>query len=275
MALLTYPAIDPVLIQLGPFAVHWYGIAYIAGFVAAGLVFAWLNRRWEVGLSTDDVLTVVLYCVLGVLIGGRLGYAVFYGGETFVTDPLQVLRIWNGGMSWHGGFLGIVVAGILVSRRFAVPFLRLADMAAVGAPVGFFFGRLANFVNGELWGRTTDVWWAMVFPGAGSAPRHPSQLYEAVLEGLVLFLVMLWFARTKRPDGFMFGVFMLGYGGFRFLSEFVREPDAQLGFLWGGATMGQVLSIPLILLGMWFILRALRAGDVPNDALSAEEQDDV
>jgi len=263
VALLTYPAIDPVLIQLGPFAVHWYGLAYIAGFVAAGLVFAWLNRRWDVGLSTDDVLTVVLYCVLGVLIGGRLGYALFYGGESFVSDPLQVFRIWNGGMSWHGGFLGIVVAGLLVSRRFGVPFTRLADMAAVGAPVGFFFGRLANFVNGELWGRPTDVPWAMVFPGAGAVARHPSQIYEALLEGLALFLIMLWFARTKRPDGFMFGVFMLGYGGFRFLSEFVREPDAQLGFLWGGATMGQVLSIPLILVGVLFIVRALRAGEVP------------
>lgn len=273
MAYLIYPAIDPVLIQMGPFAVHWYGLAYIAGFVAAGLVFAWLNRRWEIGLSTDDVLTVVLYCVLGVLIGGRLGYALFYGGDTFINDPLQVLRIWNGGMSWHGGFLGIVVAGLLVSRRFGVPFLRLADMAAVGAPVGFFFGRLANFVNGELWGRVTDVSWAMVFPGAGSAPRHPSQIYEALLEGLLLFLIMLWLARTKRADGFMFGVFMLGYGGFRFLSEFVREPDAQLGFLWGGATMGQLLSIPLIALGVGFIVRARRAGSPSTDQPAEGERE--
>ena len=265
MAYLTYPAIDPVLIQMGPFAVHWYGLAYIAGFVAAGFLFAWLNRRWEIGLSTDDILTVVLYCVLGVLIGGRLGYALFYGGDTFISDPLQVLRIWNGGMSWHGGFLGIVVAGLLVSRRFGVPFLRLADMAAVGAPVGFFFGRLANFVNGELWGRVTEVSWAMVFPGAGPAPRHPSQIYEALLEGLVLFLIMMWLARTKRGNGFMFGVFMLGYGGFRFLSEFMREPDTQLGFLWGGATMGQLLSIPLIVLGVWFIVRARRAGTIVED----------
>lgn len=259
MAYLTYPAIDPVLVQLGPFAVHWYGLAYIVGFIAAGVIFGWLSRRWGFGFTTDDVLSVVLYCVLGVLVGGRVGYALFYGGSAFLDDPLMLFRIWNGGMSWHGGFLGIVVAGLFVSYRYKVPFLRLADMAAVGAPVGFFFGRLANFVNGELWGRVTDVPWAMVFPGAGALPRHPSQLYEALLEGLVLFLVLLWLARTRRPDGFMFGVFMLGYGAFRFLVEFVREPDAQLGFLWGGATMGQLLSIPLMIAGVGFIVFAMRS----------------
>lgn len=261
MAVLTYPAIDPVLIQLGPFAVHWYGVAYIIGFVAAGLLFAWLNRRWGIGFTSDDILTIVLYCVFGVLIGGRLGYVLVYGGRTFISDPLAVVQIWNGGMSWHGGFLGIVIAGLLVSRKFGVPFLRLADMAAVGAPIGFLLGRLANFVNGELWGRATEVSWGIVFPGAGTLPRHPSQLYEAALEGLALFVIMLVLSRRRRADGFMFGVFMLGYGVFRFLVEFVREPDAQLGFLWGGATMGQVLSLPLIMAGLWFLIRALRVGE--------------
>lgn len=258
MAYLNYPEIDPVLFQVGPFAIHWYGLAYIVGFIAAGYLFAWLNRRWGIGFSADDILSVVLYCVVGVLIGGRLGYVLFYGGDTFRSDPLQVLRVWNGGMSWHGGFLGIVIAGLLVARRFKIPFLRLADMAAVGAPVGFFFGRLANFVNDELWGRTTDVPWGMVFPGAGSIPRHPSQLYEALLEGLVLFVVLLVLARKRRADGFIFGMFMLGYGSFRFMIEFMREPDAQLGLLWGGATMGQLLSLPLIALGVWFVAQAMR-----------------
>ena len=178
----------------------------------------------------------------------------------------------NGGMSWHGGFIGIVIAGLLVSRRFKVPFLRLADMAAVGAPVGFFFGRLANFINDELWGRTTDVPWGMVFPGAGSIPRHPSQLYEALLEGLVLFVVLLVLARKRRADGFMFGVFMFGYGSFRFIIEFMREPDAQLGLLWGGATMGQLLSLPLIALGAWFVVRAIR-NTVPAKAQPDEHGD--
>lgn len=273
MAVFTYPAIDPVLFQVGPFAVHWYGLAYIVGFAAAGWLFAWLNRRWDVGLTADDILSVVLYCVLGVLIGGRLGYVLFYGGETFRSDPLQVVRIWNGGMSWHGGFVGIVVAGLLVSRRFKVPFLRLADMAAVGAPIGFGLGRLANFINNELWGRTTDVAWGVVFPGAGTIPRHPSQIYEALLEGVALFLVMVWLARRKRPDGFMFGVFMSGYGAFRFFVEFFREPDAQLGFLWGGATMGQLLSIPLMIAGSWFIFSAIRATPRSSDAPVPQAQE--
>lgn len=253
MAYLTYPSIDPVIFQVGPLAVHWYGVAYIIGFLVAGWLFAWLNKRWRVGLSADDVLTVVLYCVIGVLVGGRLGYVIFYGGSTYWHDPTQIFRVWNGGMSWHGGFAGILLAGVLLVRKFKVPFLRLADMAAVGAPVGFFFGRLANFVNDELWGRVSTVPWAMVFPSGGPEPRHPSQLYEAVLEGLVMFVVLVLLARRKRPDGFYFGMFMLMYGCFRFFVEFFREPDAQLGFLWGGATMGQLLSIPVALAGAWFV----------------------
>ncbi|MDZ4063150.1 MAG: prolipoprotein diacylglyceryl transferase, partial [Coriobacteriia bacterium] len=200
MALLTYPNIDPVLLRLGPVQVHWYGLAYVAGFIAAGLLFRRFSQRWGVGLSDDDVLGAVLYCVIGVLLGSRIGYVLFYGGRYYLDDPVRVFALWDGGMAFHGGLAGIIIAGVLFARRVGVPFLRLADMAAVGAPVGFFFGRLANFINGELWGRVTDVPWAMVFPGAGANPRHPSQLYEAVLEGLVMFVVLSVLAR-RRPLG--------------------------------------------------------------------------
>lgn len=266
MAALTYPALDPVILQIGPIGLRWYGLAYVVGFLVAGWIFARLNRRWGVGLSADDVLTVVLYCVVGVLVGGRLGWVIFYGGAEYLREPLRILQTWTGGMSWHGGFVGIVIAGLVFARRRGIPFVRLADMAAVGAPAGFLFGRLANFVNNELWGRVTDVSWGMVFPGAGPLPRHPSQLYEAFLEGLVMLVVLLLLARKKRPDGFFFGMFMLMYGGFRFVVEFAREPDAQLGFLFAGATMGQLLSLPVAALGAWFVWRAVKRGRRPADA---------
>ncbi|MDP2183467.1 MAG: prolipoprotein diacylglyceryl transferase [Actinomycetota bacterium] len=264
---MTYPSIDPVLLRLGPVHVHWYGLAYVVGFIAAALLFRRLSRQWGVGLTDDDVLNALLYCVIGVLLGGRLGYVLFYGGRHYLDDPVRVFAIWDGGMAFHGGLAGIIIAGVLFARRVGVPFLRLADMAAVGAPVGFFFGRLANFINGELWGRVTDVSWAMVFPGAGASPRHPSQLYEAVLEGLVMFVVLSVMARRRRPTGAIFGWMLLMYGSFRLLVEFVREPDAQLGLVLGPLTMGQLLSAPLVVLGVWFIWRALRAEDTRGAAV--------
>ncbi len=258
-ASIAYPDIDPVIVQLGPVAVHWYGLAYVVGFIVAGLVFRMLAGRWKIGLTDDDVLTAVLYAIIGVLVGGRIGYVLFYGGSAYWSDPARILFVWQGGMSWHGSFIGILVAGVLLARRFKVPFLRLCDMAAVGAPAGFFFGRLANFINNELWGRKTDLPWGMVFPGTDGMPRHPSQLYEATLEGLVIFTVLMILARRKRPPGFVFGMFALMYGVFRFAVEFVREPDAQLGTILGPFTMGQALSAPLILVGVWFVVRALIA----------------
>ncbi|MDH4139302.1 MAG: prolipoprotein diacylglyceryl transferase [Coriobacteriia bacterium] len=257
-AAIAYPQIDPVIVRIGPVGVHWYGLAYVAGFLVAGLVFRALNRRWKVGLTDDDVLTAVLYAIVGVLVGGRLGYVLFYGGTTYVEDPSRILLVWQGGMSWHGSFVGILLAGVLLKRRFKIPFLRLADMAAVGAPAGFFFGRLANFVNAELWGRATDLPWGMVFPGTDGLPRHPSQLYEATLEGFVMFVVLMLLALRKRADGFFFGMFALMYGAFRFGIEFVREPDAQLGFILGPFTMGQALSAPLVLVGAYFVFRAVK-----------------
>lgn len=247
---------------------RWYGLAYIIGFAVAGWIFYVLNRRWKLGLTGDDAMTAVLYSVIGVLLGGRLGYVIVYGGAEYWREPVRILQTWNGGMSWHGGFIGIVLAGLLLARRWKMPFLRIADLAAVGAPVGFGLGRLANFANNELWGRVTDLPWGVVFPGAGMLPRHPSQLYEALLEGVVMFAVLLWLARERRPDGLLFGVFMMLYGLFRFVVEFFREPDAQLGFLLRGATMGQLLSIPLILLGAYFVWRATTR-DRPADSVQS------
>jgi len=260
IAAIPYPTIDPVLVSIGPFEVRWYGLAYVAGFVVAALIMRSINRRWGVGLTDDDLVLAVLYAVIGLMVGARLGYVIAYGSGDYAEDPLAIFRIWDGGMSFHGGFIGLVLAGVLFARRVRVPFLRVADMAAVGATLGLFFGRMANFINGELWGRVTDVPWAMVFPGAGPLPRHPSQLYEAVLEGLVLFGVLWWLSRRRQPDGLITGAFIGLYGVFRFVVEFFREPDAQLGYVLGPFTMGQILSAPLVLVGAWLVWRALRAG---------------
>lgn len=262
---IAFPQLDPVIFAVGPFAVRWYGLAYVAGFVIAAYVVYRLSKRWEIGLSVDDVLNLMLSCVVGVIVGSRLFYVAVYGAGRYWENPAEIVAIWDGGMAWHGGFIGIIIAGFIYSRVRKISFLTLADLAAVGAPVGFFFGRIANFVNGELWGRPTDLPWGVVFGGAaGNAPRHPSQLYEALLEGLVMFLVLLWFARKRRPEGFLFGMFMLLYGVFRLSLEFVREPDAQIGFLLGSVTMGQLLSVPLVILGAsvvwWSLSRARRSG---------------
>ncbi|MDO9556719.1 MAG: prolipoprotein diacylglyceryl transferase [Coriobacteriia bacterium] len=254
---MTYPHIDPVLLRIGPLALRWYGLAYVLGFVGAGLLMRRLNRTWKMGLSGDDQLDIVLVAVVGLIVGARVGYMLFYDLSGLLKAPLSIFALWDGGMSFHGGLIGILLAGWLIRKRVDVPFLRLADMGAVGAPIGLFLGRLGNFINGELWGRTTNVPWAMV-PPYGGAPRHPSQLYEAILEGLVLFLVMLVLARKRRSDGFQVGVMLALYGVFRIAVEFVREPDAQLGFILGPFTMGQLLSLPVLLAGIWLGWRALR-----------------
>jgi phosphatidylglycerol:prolipoprotein diacylglycerol transferase len=256
LAFISYPQIDPVLLSLGPVQIHWYGVAYVVGLLAAGLVALWVNQVWDVGLTQDDIILGCLWAIIAVLIGGRLGYVLFYGLSAYLADPLTIIAVWDGGMSFHGGAAGLVVAGLLFARRVDVSFLRLADMVVVGLPVGILVGRLANFINGELWGRVTDVPWAMVVEGY--PPRHPSQLYEAALEGLVILVVMLLLARKKRPDGFMFGVFLILYGVFRFTVEFFREPDQQLGFIAGDwVTMGMLLSVPLVIGGIWLVVRAL------------------
>ena len=265
MAALAYPAFNPVALRIGPFALRWYGIAYLAGFVIAGFIMRWLVRRWDLKVSDDDLLTIVLAAVIGVLLGGRLGYVLFYGDGYFWQHPAQILAIWDGGMSFHGGLAGILIAAAVVSTMMRIPFLTLADLGSVGAPVGLFFGRLANFINGELWGRTTTVPWGMVFPGAGPLPRHPSQLYEAALEGLVILAVALWLA-TRRPNparGVIFGTLMTLYGIFRIFVEFFRQPDVQVGahgFFAGWLTMGMILSVPLVVIGVAVIVWSKRRG---------------
>ncbi|HEY5540562.1 MAG TPA: prolipoprotein diacylglyceryl transferase [Coriobacteriia bacterium] len=277
LPVITYPAIDPVALRLGPFLIRWYGLAYVAAFVAAGLVMHWLVRRWNLGISDDDQLSIVIAAVVGVILGARLGYVLVYGNGYFLQHPERILAIWDGGMSFHGGLTGIMIAGLFVSRAMKIPWLTLCDIGSVGAPLGILFGRLANFVNGELWGRVTTVPWAMVFPGAGPLPRHPSQLYEAVLEGLVLFAAMVWFA-TRRPNpprGAIVGWMLTLYGVFRIFVEFFRQPDIQMGakgFLAFGVTTGQLLSVPMVAGGVWLIVWANRRG-LPEQgrSVAAEE----
>lgn len=261
IASIAYPNIDPVLVEIGPIAIRWYGLAYVAGFIVAALVMRALVRRWKIALTDDDLLDIVLVAVIGLVAGARLGYVLFYGAGVYWDDPLSILAFWDGGMSFHGGLVGVMLAGWLVARRKGVPVLQLFDLGAVGAPLGIFFGRIANFINGELWGRETDVPWGMVFPRApGGMPRHPSQLYEAVLEGLVIFIVLFVLSRRKRGDGLLIGTLLVLYSVFRTVIEFFREPDVQLGFIFGPFTMGQLLTAPMLIAGAWLVWRALRAG---------------
>ena len=230
----------------------------------------WLAKRWDLHLSDDDQLTIVLAAVVGVILGARLGYVLVYGGGYFWSHPASVLAIWDGGMSFHGGLAGILIAALVVSRTMRIPFLTLCDVGSVGAPVGFFLGRIANFINGELWGRVTTVPWGMVFPGAGPLPRHPSQLYEAGLEGLVIFGVVLWLATRKQepPRGLLLGTLMTLYGVFRIFVEFFRQPDIQMGsggFFAGWLTTGMLLSLPVLAVGVWLIWWA-RSHGLPHAA---------
>jgi phosphatidylglycerol:prolipoprotein diacylglycerol transferase len=262
-AVIAYPAIDPVLLRLGPFSVRWYGLAYIVAFIGSGLILYWLAKRWKLGLTADDAVLVVLYAVIGVIVGARLGYVIIYGAGQYWAHPAKIFAIWDGGMSFHGGLAGILIAGWFAARSLEMPFLTLCDLGAVGAPIGFLLGRIGNFINGELWGRPSSVPWAMIFPGAGPQPRHPSQLYEAFFEGVVLLTVMIVLALRlpPRPRGEMLGWLLTLYGVFRIGVEFFREPDVQIGFLFGGVTMGQLLSVPMVALGIWLIWRSRRAGE--------------
>ena len=262
---LPFPAFDPVLVSIGPFAIRWYALAYIFGiligwFYARAIIRS--ARLWggAAPLTTLDFDDFVVWVTLGIILGGRTGYVLFYNPAYFAAHPLDVFQLWHGGMSFHGGFAGCVLAVILFARRRGIPILTLGDITCAVAPIGLFLGRIANFINGELWGRVADVPWAMVFPNAGPLPRHPSQLYEALLEGVVLFLALAAALRAgalRRP-GLIVGLFALGYGAARITAETFREPDAQLGFLWGGLTMGMLLSLPMIAAGLVLVVLALR-----------------
>jgi phosphatidylglycerol:prolipoprotein diacylglycerol transferase len=265
LLVLPFPAIDPVLIQIGPFALRWYALAYITGILvgwALARAIVQRERLWggKAPMTVVDFDDFVLWATLGVILGGRLGYVLFYNPAHFVAHPAEAIQLWNGGMSFHGGFLGVVAAVILFAHRRSIPVLSLGDVTAAVYPIGHFLGRIANFINGELWGRPTDVPWAMVFPGGGPFARHPSQLYQATLEGLLLFVVLALLIHRgalKRP-GLILGAFALAYGIARCFCELYREPDPQLGFLWGGLTMGMLLSIPLMLAGLALIWNAMR-----------------
>ncbi|MFN7306257.1 MAG: prolipoprotein diacylglyceryl transferase [Acetobacteraceae bacterium] len=258
---LPFPMIDPVLVQIGPFAIRWYALAYIAG-----IVLGWRLARRLVMLSPkvatpEQVDDFVTWVTLGIILGGRLGYVLFYRPGHYLTVPWEALYLWQGGMSFHGGALGVILALFLFARRQGLDWLAFSDRVVCVVPIGIFLGRLANFINGELWGRVSDVPWAMAFPGAGPDPRHPSQLYQAGLEGICLFVLLMILvslpAIRARP-GVLSGVFLGGYGIARFIGEFFRQPDAHLGFLFAGATMGQLLSLPMMAVGAWLVLRGSR-----------------
>lgn len=260
--MLKYPHIDPVLIKIGPVAVHWYGIMYLVGF---GAVWLLGNRRARKlsGWDEQQVSDLVFYGAIGAVLGGRIGYVLFYNLDSYLQHPLNIFHIWEGGMSFHGGLIGVLAAMAWFARKTGKGFFEVTDFLAPMVPIGLGAGRIGNFINGELWGRVTDAPWGMVFPGAeaGGLPRHPSQLYEAVCEGLLLFLILWIFTGKARPRMAVSGLFLLGYGCFRFLLEFFRMPDAQLGFIaFDWLTMGQLLSLPLVLAGGILLILAYRKG---------------
>ncbi|MEJ0063794.1 MAG: prolipoprotein diacylglyceryl transferase [Alphaproteobacteria bacterium] len=258
---LPFPSIDPVAFHIGPVAVRWYALAYLGAFL-----FGWrycmslVRNRLTVPLpkNYDDYVT---WSVAGVVLGGRLGYVLVYNLDHYIKDPMDILATWHGGMSFHGGLAGVLLSAWLYARKHKIGFWRFMDPLAAATPIGLFLGRLANFVNGELFGRATDIPWGMVFPHGGDQPRHPSQLYQAGMEGLLLFLVLFIITKKTRwqeHPGLLSGVFLIGYGIARIVGEFFRQPDAQIGFLWGGITMGQLLSLPMVAFGLWLIRRAMR-----------------
>ena len=257
---IPFPIIDPVLIEIGPFAIRWYSLAYIFGLVLGWRYCRRLAMRPPKKIKPDAFDDFLLWATLGVIFGGRLGYVLFYQPGYYLENPVEIAFLWRGGMSFHGGLLGVLVAILLFARKLGVNYFALADIVAAATPIGLFLGRLANFINSELYGRVTDVPWAMVFPNGGPEPRHPSQLYEAGLEGIVLFGVLYFLVRRGwlEHTGAMSGAFLIGYGLFRSFIELFREPDAQLGFLIGPTTMGQWLSLPLIIGGLLILFWSRR-----------------
>lgn len=262
MLSLAFPAIDPIAISIGPIAIRWYALAYIAGLLLGWKYVVYYCTKTPNIMSKRDVDDLLFWATLGVILGGRLGYILFYNLDYYLDNPANILKVWQGGMAFHGGFMGVILAIILFARKRGISILAVLDAAAVATPIGLFFGRIANFINGELFGRTTDVAWGIVFPNGGPEPRHPSQLYEAALEGLILFVVLFVLSRkacVRHRPGILGGTFVAGYGISRIIVEFFRQPDAQLGYLAGGITMGQILSIPMVLVGAACIVYALKS----------------
>jgi phosphatidylglycerol:prolipoprotein diacylglycerol transferase len=261
MLAIAFPVIDPVLIEIGPFALRWYALAYIGGILLGWMLARRLVALLPVAATREQVDDFVTWTTLGIILGGRLGYVLFYRPGYYITAPWEALYVWQGGMSFHGGMLGVVLAALWFCRRQGLRPLRFGDRVAPVVPIGLGLGRLANFINGELWGRVSDVPWAMAFPTGGPEPRHPSQLYQAAMEGVLLFVllnVLVRIPRFREREGFVTGAFLAGYGVARLVGEVFRQPDAHLGFLFAGATMGQLLSLPMVLVGLWLMLRARR-----------------
>lgn len=256
---MPFPHINPIALQIGPLAIHWYGLAYVVGILGWWQYSLWLTKKFTLidRKTVDDFLA---WAIVGVIVGGRLGFVLFYKPEQYLHNPLEIFQVWKGGMAFHGGLLGVVIATAIFTYRRGLAFLDFGDLAVCGIPIGLFFGRLANFINAELYGRVTDVSWGVIFPNGGPLPRHPSQLYEAFLEGFVLFIILSYgalFTKWPKRQGLLTGIFLTGYGVARILVECFREPDAFLGYLGGYYTMGQILSLPVLGAGLILIVRAL------------------
>jgi phosphatidylglycerol:prolipoprotein diacylglycerol transferase len=259
MLAIAFPAFDPVLVEIGPVAIRWYALAYVASLIIGWRYVRYLARTRFEGLTARTIDDLLVWCTLGVVLGGRLGYVLFYQPGHFFANPREILLVWQGGMSFHGGLVGTIIAILGFAWARKVHVLVVSDIVACAVPIGLFFGRIANFINGELFGRISDVPWAMAFPNGGPEPRHPSQLYQAVMEGMLLFAlltVLVHFTRVSTRPGALTGAFLVGYGIARIIGELFREPDAFLGFIVSGITMGQVLSLPMLALGAFLLYRA-------------------
>lgn len=258
---LDFPNIDPIAVKIGFIAVRWYSLAYLAGIIGGWYYTVWLAKKIGSVVTKPFFDDYLLYATFGIILGGRLGYVLFYNFEYYISHPSHIFMLWEGGMSFHGGLLGVIFATWRFTKLYRLPFLHFSDIICAAAPIGLFFGRLANFVNGELYGRVTDVAWAVKFPNGGYLPRHPSQLYEAALEGLLLFIILLVVARTVRVvqrTGLLTGIFFTVYGASRLTVEFFREPDEQIGLYLNILTQGQLLCIPMILLGLYLMIRSFK-----------------
>jgi phosphatidylglycerol:prolipoprotein diacylglycerol transferase len=268
---LPFPAINPVLVQWGPLAIRWYALAYIAGLVLGWRLIRHIvsdDRYWN-GVkrpSPESIDDLLVYCAFGVIIGGRLGNVLLYDPQYYFSHPIEIFKIWEGGMAFHGGLIGALIGILIFSRRYGAPTLTVVDLCSLVAPIGIFLGRIANFIRPELWGRRTDVPWAVIFPGTDGQPRHPSQIYEALLEGLLAFVILYALAQmgALRRPGVITGVFAIVYGAARIFSEFFREPDPRLEELGRGLTMGMVLSLPLIVAGFGVLAWSLRRPGIPT-----------
>ena len=254
----VHPEFDPIAVSIGPVAIRWYGLMYLLAF-AQFLLLGRMRVRQQpyaaMKWGFKDVEDILFWGVVGVILGGRLGYVMFYMPDFYLSNPLSIFKLWEGGMSFHGGLMGVITAMLYIAWKQKRTFFAVADMVAPVVPIGLGAGRIGNFINGELWGRTTDLPWAMVFPTGGPDPRHPSQLYQFALEGVALFLLLYWFSKRTDKVGAVSGMFLVGYGMFRIMVETVRQPDTQLGLYWGFMTMGQILSVPMVLIGLYLIFR--------------------